>query len=137
MKSFCQKNVNKMKTQNGQFHAHVCVCLRGGREAISNWNFLVVVPQPPGFCILKKWANGSAWFTFLWLIPHFLPRHFLAKCSFHSSVCLLWTCRNGCLTKMGPLAFSRKIQKLIQRGILDKYPCIVKSSLRIHRNTVM
>ena len=59
-------------------------CPREGRESISNRYFLVVVPQPISFCILKKRADHSAWFTFSRVIPHFLSRYFLAKCSFHS-----------------------------------------------------
>ena len=62
----------------------IYVCVQGEGESISNQHFLVVVQQPIGFRILKKWANGSTWFIFQFLIPHFLLRHFLAKCSFRS-----------------------------------------------------
>ena len=40
-------------------------CVWGGRrESVSNQHFLVVVPQPIGFCILKKWAKCIACFIF-------------------------------------------------------------------------
>ena len=90
---------------------HACLCLRGGRQSVSNQHFLVVVPQPISFCILKKQANGSAWFIFKCLIPHFLRRNFLAICSFHFSVHSQQSCRSWRLTKTGPVAASRKMKK--------------------------
>ena len=61
----------------------MCVCLRGGRESVSNQHFRVFGPQPIGFCILEKHISHSAWFIFLCLIPHFLVRRLVAKCTFH------------------------------------------------------
>ena len=118
-------------------------CVWGERESFSNQHFIVVVPQPINFCILKKWANHSTWLIFpqAHLIRHFLLRHFLAKFSFHSSVHSQQSCRSGKLAKTGPTAPRRKVQQLIQwdfqREISDKYPCIVKSSPRVHHNMVM
>ena len=34
-------------------------CIREEGESVSKWHFLVVVPWPIGFCILKKQANHS------------------------------------------------------------------------------
>ena len=96
-------------------------CPREGRESISNRYFLVVVPQPISFCILKKRADHSAWFTFSRVIPHFLSRYFLAKCSFHSSVCFQCSCRSRRLMKKGPSATSRKIWKLTQQAFWEEY----------------
>ena len=48
------------------------MCPRGGGESVSNWHFLVVVPQTIGFCILQKQANRSTWFIF--------PRLILTSC---------------------------------------------------------
>ena len=42
----------------------MCVSMGRERVSISNWHFLVVVPQPLGFCVLKKWASHSVWFVF-------------------------------------------------------------------------
>ena len=82
----------------------VHVCPRGGRESGSNWHFLVVVPQPISYRFLKKRMNRSAWFIFPRFIHHSLVRHFLAKCSFHSSVHSLQLCwGSGRLTKMEPI----------------------------------
>ena len=63
----------------------VCESGRGGRGPICNQHPLVAVPLPISFCSLKKRANRTTWFIFPHFIPHFLPRHFLAKCSFHFS----------------------------------------------------
>ena len=105
----------------GHFHAYVCECLGGGGESVSKQHFLVVVPQPIRFCVWQKWANHSTWFIFPRLICHFLVRHIPAKSSFSSSVHSLWSCLSGRLTKMEPLATSRKIQKLIQQTSREKY----------------
>ena len=107
----------------------------GEGESVSKRHFLV------RFCIWKIKANCSAWFIFPCLIPHFLLRHFLAKCSFPSSVCPQQSCQCRRLTKTGPSASSRKIEKFIQQdfhgGISYEYPCTVKSSHGVHHNTVM
>ena len=114
----------------GHFHAYECVCPGGRGESVSNLHFLV--QQPVGFCVLKKQTRHSACFR----ICHFLARHFMAKGSFHSSVCSLHSCQNGRLMKTEPSAISRKIQKLITtdllRGLPDRYTCIVKSSRMVH-----
>ena len=94
---------------------HACVHGEGEGESVSNWHFRVVVPQPIGFCVFEKQANCSTWFVFLCLICHFLARHFLAKCSFHSSVCLLPSCRSRRMTETLSLGTGRKIQKLVSR----------------------
>ena len=115
---------------NGHFHVYVCLCQGGGREFVSKQHFRVVVPQPIGFCLLQKQANPSVWFIFPCLACHFFVRHFLAKGSFHSSVCSLRWCQSGRLTKTRPLATSRKIQTHLtddQRGALDKCTCIRSS----------
>lgn len=53
----------KCKWNNGNFHAYVCVFLRG-ESPLAASIILVVVPQPVGFCILKKRASHSAWLIF-------------------------------------------------------------------------
>ena len=72
------------------------------RESVSNQYFLMVVPEPISFSILKKRANRSAWFIFPRLIRYFLLRHFLAKCSFHSPVHSLQSCQSRRWRKRGP-----------------------------------
>ena len=58
----------------------VLACLGQGRESVSKQHFLVVVPQPVGF-----WRSETL-VHFPTLSMSFLTQHFLAKCSFHSSV---------------------------------------------------
>ena len=91
-------NVSKKKIDS---HFHGCTCPGGGKESISNWHFLMVVPQPVGFCILNKRVNYSIWIIFLCLIRLFPARHFQAKCSFQSSIHSLQSCQSGRLTKGG------------------------------------
>ena len=80
----------------------------------------MVVPQPVGFCILKKRA------IFPCLAHHFLVRRFLTKCSFRSSVHSLLSCQSGRLTKMGLLATSEKIQKHIQQAFREECQVILQ-----------
>ena len=97
---------------------------------MNNQHFLAVVPQPVGFCILKKWVSCCTWFIF----PH-LIYPFLAKGSFHWSVCLLqaegWP-------KWGPLPpverFGNSYNRLSERNIRQM---IVKSLLLLHHNAVI
>ena len=70
----------------------------------------------------KETANHNPWFVFLCLMPHFMLRHFLAKCSFHSSVRSQQSCQSGRLMKTGPSTSRRKIQKLIQQTFREEYP---------------
>ena len=93
----------------------------GGRDSVNNWHFLVVVPQPVGFCRLKRGANCWAWFIFLHLIRHSLARRFLAKRSFYSSERSLWSCQSSRLMKTGPLATSKKIYNLLQQTFREEY----------------
>ena len=102
-------------------HIYACLCQRGEGVSVSNWHFLVVVPQPISFCILKNWANHSIWFIFPHIIPHFLPRHFLAKCIFHSSVHSQQSCQSRGWWKRNPWPPVEKIQKLIQQTFRDEY----------------
>ena len=110
-----------------------------GRERVCrHWHFLVVLPQPISFCILKKQANCSAWFIFPHLIPHFLPRHFLIEFSFHSSVRSLQSCWSRRLTKTRPLATSRKIQKLVQQTFRQEFWTNVHVLWNLHpRHTII
>ena len=82
---WCNHYTHKKCKSNGHFHACVCPCSGGKESLVSNQHFLVLLRQPISFCILKKRASCSAWFIFLGLICHFLVRHSLAKCFFHSS----------------------------------------------------
>ena len=116
------KSCQKMQIElNDKMVIFMCmlVCVGGGggigRDSISDLHFPVVVPQLIGVCTLKQWANRSAWFIFLGLVHHFLARQFLAKYRFYSSADSLWSRWRRRLTKTGPLATSRKIQKLIQQ----------------------
>ena len=72
------------------------------------------------------------------LIHHFLVRHFLAKHSFHSSVCLLRSCLSGRLMKTGSSTTSRMIKKLKQQTFREEYQTniLLKSSLVVHLNAV-
>ena len=99
----------------------MCLGGGGGRESVSNWHVLVVVPQPTGFCILKKPAIRSTRSIFLHLTCHFLVRHFLAKCHFHSSVLSLQSCQSRRLIKTGPTSTGKKTQKLIQQTFREDY----------------
>ena len=108
------------------------LCPGGGRVCISNQHFPVVVPQPIGFCILKKQANCSTWFIFSRLILHFLLRCILAKCSFRSSIHSQQSCRSGRLMKTGPLATRRKIEKLIQQTFREEYRTNIHVLLNLH-----
>ena len=99
----------------------VCVYLEGGRESISNQHFLVVVPQPICFCIWKKWASRSAWFSFLCLI--ITP---LRDTSWQNAVSIL---------HFFHLCWSRR---LVRMGLLERnIRHFVKSSLVVHHYTVM
>ena len=56
------------------------MCPRGRREFVTDRHFLVVVPQPIGFCNLMERANRSAWFVSPALFfGQFLARHFVIK----------------------------------------------------------
>ena len=58
--------------------------------------------------------SHSAGFIFPCLIHHFLPRHFLAKCSFQSSVCSLQSSRQKADENM---ALSRQQKELAEQNI--------------------
>ena len=95
------------------FHACACVWLGGEKESVSNL-------QPISFCAVKKQANRSAWFNFPCLI-----HHFLAKCSFHSSV----HSEMKSWWKQSPNPLVQRLKKKTtlkqqtRRWITDKYPC--------------
>ena len=105
----------------------ICIHVSMGRERVLQQQAFFVVSQPISFWISRKWAKHSTWFIFPGWTRHFLVRYFLAKCSFQSSFCLLWSFWSRRLTRMGPSASSRKIQKLTQqtfkRRVSDKHAC--------------
>ena len=112
-----------------------------GGESPSGTGIFLWLCHSQSACILKKQFNRSTWFIFPCLIRHFLARHFLAKCSFHSSVHSLRSFQRGRLMKMGPAATSRKIQELVQQTFRkDRGTNIhVLSNLHsgVHHNRVM
>lgn len=63
----------------------------GVEESISNLCFLHVVPLTVCFCIFKETGQSERLVHFLCLTCHIVARHFLAKCSIPTLVCLLWT----------------------------------------------
>ena len=107
------------------------MCPRRGRESVSKWYCLVVVPQPIGFCILQKWANCSAWFIFPPFILHFLRRHWQNEASILQFICSRHA-KVGRLMKTRPLATSRKIQKLIQQTFREDYRTNLHVSWNLH-----
>ena len=115
------------------------MCLGGARESVSKQHFLVIVPQPIGigFCLWKRWAIIALGSFSLGLIDHFLTRHFLAKCSFHSSICSPWSCRCGRLKEIGRLATSTNIQKLIQQTFREEYQTNIHVLWNLHPGYTM
>ena len=85
-----------------------------------------------GFCILKKQAHCSTWFIFLCLICHFLVRHFLAKCGFHSSFAVVMP-----MQKADKNRSLGKIQKLIQQTFRDQYWTAVHVLWNLHPRHTM
>ena len=117
-------------------HMHGCVRGEGGRPwatGIFMWlchSWLTFVPQPISFCILKKQANRSVWFIFWCLIHHFLVRHLVAKCSFHSSVRKQGHAEVGGWWKR-PLSARRKSSKLVQLTFREEYRVNLQFGLRV------
>ena len=129
---------------------HACMCSWGGRESVSNRHFLVVVPQPIGFCSIKEWpivALGSisrAQYVTSWQAT-----------SWHTAASTLHFVRCGHAEvegrrKWGPWPTAKNKKKTprkqqqtnltatdFQRGTSDKYTLMVKSSLVVHHTTVM
>ena len=114
------------------------MCLRGGREFISNQYFHVDVPQPIGFCIFKKRAiRVQVHFPVLNAsLPAetFPGKMQLPFFSLFAVVMPKWKADEN-----RALGHQKKDSEThttdFQKGISDKY--YVKSSSGVHRNSVM
>ena len=116
----------------------VLACLGQGRESVSKQHFLVVVPQPVGF-----WRSEPL-VHFPTLNMSLLTQHFLAKCSFHSSVGSLnvvmlkrKTDQNRIPSHQWKDSKTHTVAWLSERNTSDKCTSVVNSSLTVHHNMVV
>ena len=99
--------------------------------------FLWLCHSQLAFAFWKSGPNFSLALFSPHLICHFLMRHFLAKCSFFYSACSPRSCRSGGLTKTGPLATGRKIQKLVQQTFREEYQTNSRVSWNRHSGSTI